>query len=300
MKVCVIGLGKIGFSTAEYVKNRGFEVFGYDIDPKAVKFAKSKGIKAFEEWDKIPSDIGVFIICIYVGFGKDTLVRPDLSSLKDLCQKIMRKNKECLISIESTLPVGTCRKMYKEVLSSKTFLIHVPHRWYEKEQEEHGVNQIRVFGAINAESRKRGLEFYEKRLSIPMHQVSSIELAEFSKIVEQAFRYVQIAFAEEVKLVCDGKDMSFKELRDAVSGLGGAERMGWSSRPEGPFLASSEMISRMDARISSMVGSGAWSVRFIAPHLERSRAKTLYARRETCKSRSPRTTRISHEVRLVR
>lgn len=217
MKVCVIGLGKIGFSTAEYVKNRGFEVFGYDIDPKAVKFAKSRGIKAFEEWDKIPSDIGVFIICIYVGFGKDTLVRPDLSSLKDLCQKIMRKNKECLISIESTLPVGTCRKMYKEILSSKTFLIHVPHRWYEKEQEEHGVNQVRVFGAINAESRKRGLEFYEERLSIPMHQVSSIELAELSKILEQAFRYVQIAFAEEVKLVCDGKGMSFKELRDAVN-----------------------------------------------------------------------------------
>jgi len=217
MKVCVIGLGKIGFSTAEYVKNRGFEVFGYDIDPKAVKFAKSRGTKAFEEWDKIPSDIDVFIICIYVGFGKDTLVRPDLSSLKDLCQKIMRKNKECLISVESTLPVGTCRKMYKEVLSSKTFLIHVPHRWYEKEQEEHGVNQIRVLGAINAESRKRGLEFYEECLSIPMHQVSSIELAELSKILEQAFRYVQIAFAEEVKLVCDGEGMSFKELRDAVN-----------------------------------------------------------------------------------
>src|SRR5208283_1204919 len=94
LKVCVIGLGKIGFSTAEYVKNHGFEVFGYDIDPEAVKFAESKGIKAFEEWDKIPSDIDIFIICIYIGFEKGTLARPDLSSLKDLCQKIMRKNKE--------------------------------------------------------------------------------------------------------------------------------------------------------------------------------------------------------------
>jgi UDP-N-acetyl-D-mannosaminuronic acid dehydrogenase len=217
LKVCVVGLGKIGFSTAEYVKNRGFEVFGYDIDPKAVKFSESKGIKAFEEWDKIPSDIDIFIICIYIGFEKGTLVRPDLSSLKDLCQKIMRKNKECLISIECTLPVGACRKMYKEVLSTKTLLVHVPHRWYEKEQEEHGVNQVRVFGAINAESRKHGLEFYQKRLSIPMHEVSSIELAELSKLVEQSFRYVQIAFAEEVKLVCDDKDLSFKELRDAVN-----------------------------------------------------------------------------------
>lgn len=217
MKVCVIGLGKIGFSTAEYVKNRGFEVFGYDIDPKAVKFAKSKGITAFEDWTKIPSDIGIFIVCIYIGFKKDNAVRPDLSSLEDLCQKIMRKNKECLISIESTLPVGTCKKIYKEILSDKTLLIHVPHRWYEKEQEEHGVNQVRVFGAINTESRKSGLDFYEKRLSIPMHEVSSIEIAELSELVENAFRYVQIAFAEEVKIVCDDKRINFKELRDAIN-----------------------------------------------------------------------------------
>jgi len=217
MKVCVIGLGKIGFSTAEYVKNHGFEVFGYDIDPKAVKLAKSKGITAFAEWAKIPSNTDIFIVCIYIGFEKDTTVRPDLSSLKDLCQKMMRKNSECLISIESTLPAGTCRKIYEEILSDKTLLIHVPHRWYEKEQEQHGVNQVRVFGAINAESGKRGLDFYEKRLSIPMHKVSSIEIAELSKIVENAFRYVQIAFAEEVKLVCDDKSIDFKELRDAIN-----------------------------------------------------------------------------------
>lgn len=62
MKVCVIGLGRIGFSTAEYVESRGFEVFGYDIDPQAVKLAKSKGITASEEWAKIPSDTDVFIV----------------------------------------------------------------------------------------------------------------------------------------------------------------------------------------------------------------------------------------------
>ncbi len=56
-------------------------------------------------------------------------------------------------------------------------------------------------------------------------------------------------------------------LSEAGSGLGGGRRE-CSSRSEGAFFASSEMISRMDARISSMLGSGAWSVRFIASHLE--------------------------------
>jgi UDP-N-acetyl-D-mannosaminuronic acid dehydrogenase len=56
-----------------------------------------------------------------------------------------------------------------------------------------------------------------KSLEIPMHPVSKIEIAETTKIVENAHRYLQIAFAEELYLYCQENNMSFSELRDALN-----------------------------------------------------------------------------------
>ncbi len=80
-----------------------------------------------------------------------------------------------------------------------------------------GVNQPRVIGAIDDESLKDGLNFYDKTLGIPLHKVSSIDVAEMSKISENTYRYVQIAFAEELRMVCDKLGIDFNQVREACN-----------------------------------------------------------------------------------
>ncbi|HLN45588.1 MAG TPA: hypothetical protein VK209_07760, partial [Candidatus Sulfotelmatobacter sp.] len=96
-------------------------------------------------------------------------------------------------------------------------LVHAPHRYWPAQPEKHGVNQPRVIGAVNEESLRKGLDFYQNKLEIPMHPVSSAEVAEMCKITENAHRYLQIAFAEELKLICERIGLNFDELRDAMN-----------------------------------------------------------------------------------
>jgi UDP-N-acetyl-D-mannosaminuronic acid dehydrogenase len=96
-------------------------------------------------------------------------------------------------------------------------VVHAPHRFYINEQEEHGINQSRVIGGCEECCTKMGLDFYKNDLSIPMYAVSDIKLAELSKIVENSYRFLQIAFAEELKIFCDNAGLDFNELRHAVN-----------------------------------------------------------------------------------
>ena len=218
MKVCILGLGDVGLPTAKYVKRKGLQVFGYDIKQEAVKKAKKQGIKASANWQEAPiSD--VYIICVYAGL-KDA--NPDFSSIYDACEKIREKNRSvtsetCLVSLESTALPGLGRKLYEEIFQKRVKLVHVPHRYFAGDPIRHGVKQLRVIGAVNAESLQEGWNFYNKTLGIPLHKVSSIEMAEMTKIAENAFRYIEIAFAEELKIVCEKFGMNFDELRNACN-----------------------------------------------------------------------------------
>ncbi|MGB6672070.1 MAG: hypothetical protein WBE34_06520, partial [Candidatus Nitrosopolaris sp.] len=107
-----------------------------------------------------------------------------------------------------------------------------PHRWYALEEKEHGVNQKRVIGGVCDCCLRAGMRFYSgmeeqtysdttpkpyNSLRIPMHPVSNIEIAEITKIAENAHRYLQIAFAEELYLYCQANNINFPELRDALN-----------------------------------------------------------------------------------
>lgn len=214
MKVCVIGLGQVGLPTAAYILEKGFQVWGFDINSFAVKKAKEKEIKSTISWDKIPP-MDVYIIC-----ASTTLRRglPDLSAIFDICKKIAHvADPSSLVSIESTIIPGTSRKIYENTFNKNINLIHVPHRYWAGDPEKHGVKQLRVMGAINTESLEIGLKFYKELLQIPIHVVSSIEVAEMSKIAENAYRFVQIAFAEELRMICHQLNLNFDEVRKACN-----------------------------------------------------------------------------------
>jgi UDP-N-acetyl-D-mannosaminuronate dehydrogenase len=127
---------------------------------------------------------------------------------------ISERDKNCLVSIESTVPVGTCRKI-SESYDLRT-LVHCPHRYWVEEPMAHGIKQQRVIGAINQQSLEKGLEFYHI-LDIPVHVCPTIEIAEMCKVAENAYRFVQIAFAEELRRICEDKNISFEEVRTACN-----------------------------------------------------------------------------------
>jgi len=237
-KVLVIGLGQLGLPVAKYVKQRGFETFGYDMNSERMKQTeKNFGIKSIEQFD----EIDVFILCVST-HDPDDEYTPYVDGLFELARKISKEAKNgSLVSIESTVPKGTSKKIF-EILNHRLHVAHVPHRWYALEEEIHGVNQVRVIGGVSDCCLKTALQFYDRNnvalefnditnnedtsgnpkttavdLGIPMHPVSEIEIAELTKIIENADRYLQIAFSEDLYLYCQANNVNFGELRDSLN-----------------------------------------------------------------------------------
>jgi len=215
LKVCVLGLGEVGLPTAKYILSRGFEVYGYDISSAAIKRAKKEGVlKATNIWDEVPP-VDIYVVSVSTLLKGDA---PDLSPVFEVCEKISQKaNLHSLVSIESTIVPGTSRKIYESIFNKNINLVHVPHRYWAGDPVKHGVNQLRLIGAVNQESLEAGIKFYENMLKIPLHVCSSIEIAEMSKITENAYRYVQIAFAEELRMACEELGLDFNEVREACN-----------------------------------------------------------------------------------
>lgn len=215
LKVCVMGLGEVGLPTAVYLIRENVEVWGYDIDPAAVVRAKKAGLyETTRDWTQVPS-MDVYIVCASTRINADE--QPDLTPVFDCCKKISQVAQESsLVSIESTIVPFTSKKIYEEIFKNKYSLIHVPHRFYGLEPMDHGVRQMRVMGGVNEYSLNKGKEFYES-YNIPLHIVPSIEIAEFSKIAENAYRFVQISFAEELKMICNSLSVDFERVREACN-----------------------------------------------------------------------------------
>jgi UDP-N-acetyl-D-mannosaminuronic acid dehydrogenase len=266
-KILVIGLGQLGLPVAKYVKDRGFDVYGYDISTKALERAeKTAGVKKAINF----SGFDVYIICVSTHRQED-MFSPQIEGILSIVQdKIAKEAKNgALVSIESTIPKGTSKKVF-EMLNHRLHVAHAPHRWYALEEKEHGVNQLRVVGGVCDCCLRAAMQFYDgavistieeqqaeastsksasieateimtsgngngngnghsknnhsifnstknTSLGIPMHPVPEIEIAELTKIIENAHRYLQIAFAEDLYLYCQANNINFAELRDSLN-----------------------------------------------------------------------------------
>lgn len=186
------------------------EVYGYDIDFEAVSKACKCGIIAKTNFAKI-SSCDVYHICL-------STYSPNFNSLFKVSKKISKsKNNSSLISIESTVNVGVCQKLYETIFDGNALLIYVPHRFWEKDPILHGVRQVRVFGYVDNPSFSKGMEYYCGVLKIPLIPIKPIEAAELCKITENAVRFVDIAFAENLKIICDKFGLDFELVRFACN-----------------------------------------------------------------------------------
>src|SRR3982750_5027314 len=156
-KVIVIGLGQLGLPVAKYVKEKGFDAYGYDISEKAMAVAESNfGIKKASNFN----DFDVLVICVSTHVPND-MFSPQVEGLMSVVEKISREAKTgALISIESTIPKNTSKKVFEKI-DHRLHVVHAPHRWYALEEQEHGINQLRIIGGGSNCCLQYGMSFYD-------------------------------------------------------------------------------------------------------------------------------------------
>ena len=222
MKVNFIGLGYIGLPTAIIAARHGVEIAGTDINPDVVK-ATNEGhlhivepgmeemlrevvangrFKAYTE----PQLSDAYFIVVPTPFKGNH--EPDISFVEAATRSVVPILKEGdLFVIESTSPVGTTEKMrdviYSErpELKGKIYMAYCPERVLPGNVAYELINNDRVIGGINPESTEKAKEFYSQFVKGALHSTDS-RTAEMCKLTENASRDVQIAFANELSLVC--------------------------------------------------------------------------------------------------
>ncbi len=204
-KICVVGLGEIGKEVfKEISKTKGKEnVFGVDINKEVLKDFLEKGYSVGEVAPK--SD--VYIICVYLTNQVEKVINSLDLSLNPL------------ISIDSTILPGTSKKVIEWKQKEKREFDYVlfPHRFNPSDSKHHIFNLDRIMGAENDKALKRALNFFSQFMDIKNIHTFSLEITELSKPVENAYRFMEIAIAEQLKMSCEKKGISFEDLRTAAS-----------------------------------------------------------------------------------
>jgi nucleotide sugar dehydrogenase len=224
--VCVVGLGTIGMPTAKHI-SQYHNVCGYDINSEKVKTASSY-FPATTNWSQVPKS-DVYVVCVNTWWRNG---KPDMSAIEGVCRQISESSRPgALVSIESTVTLGTCRNLFKKVFQEKMNVVNCPHRLWElgtlssKDMEAYGVSQVRVLGAVNEESKETAQSFFDS-IQIKTKSVSSCEISEICKITENSYRYIEVAFAEELAMICRKHGLQFEEVRCACNTLK-RKKEGW-------------------------------------------------------------------------
>ena len=225
--VCVVGLGYIGLPTAAVLSSRGYDVHGFEVNSQAVEIINSGRahlvepdldilVRAAVQTGKLkastePQAADIFMLCVPTPFKDDHV--PDLSyvqqATKTICPLIKKGN---LIILESTSPPGTT-EMIAQIVTQETGLTrqdvhfaHAPERVLPGKILREVVENDRIVGGIDEESTRACVEFYGTFVAGAIHETNA-RTAETAKLVENAYRDVNIAFANELSLLANELDL---------------------------------------------------------------------------------------------
>lgn len=232
MKACFIGLGYIGLPTAIIAAESGIKVVGVDVNTKVVekvnkaelhivepgldlllkKVVGSGGLTA----KSAPEIADAFFIVVPTPFKGDH--EPDVSYVESATRSVIPVLKPGdLFVIESTSPVGTTEAMAEVIFAERPELKGRIHIAYCPERVLPGniiyelVNNDRVIGGLDEASTERAKSFYGRFVKGELFATNS-RTAEMCKLTENSSRDVQIAFANELSLICDKAGINVWEL----------------------------------------------------------------------------------------
>jgi UDP-N-acetyl-D-mannosaminuronic acid dehydrogenase len=240
--VSIIGLGYIGLPTAAVLASKGVKVVGVDVDQYTVdtvnqgkvhivepgldalvyKAVHSNYLKAVTK----PEKADVFMVAVPTPFKDNN--KPDLSFVKAASKAISKVlEKGNLVILESTSPVGTTEKMLewmREERSDLSFpefgcdrvkadiaVTHCPERVLPGQVVRELVENDRIIGGVTSRCVEQAVELYKIFVEADC-LITDCRTAELSKLVENSFRDVNIAFANELSIICDKLDINVWEL----------------------------------------------------------------------------------------
>lgn len=230
--VCVVGLGYIGLPTSALLGCEGYEVIGVDTNPEVIRSIQagkvhiaeadldslleqtiaSSNLRATSECE--PADI--FIVAVPTPLKADK--SPDLTAVEATFDSIAPHLKQGdLVLLESTCPVGTTEAMAQRLNSQRPDLckqIHVaycPERVLPGQILKELVDNDRVVGGITPACTQKAIDFYQSFVKGVCFATDS-KTAELCKLTENSFRDVNIAFANELSIVCDEQGVNVWDL----------------------------------------------------------------------------------------
>ena len=232
MKACFIGLGYIGLPTAIIAADHGVEVVGVDINPDIVAKTNSAQLHIVEPGlgellakvikagslraQTAPEQADAFFIVVPTPFKGDH--QPDISYVEAATRSVLPYLKEGdLFVIESTSPVGTTEQMAELIfaerpeLKGKIFIAYCPERVLPGNVIHELVHNDRVIGGVDEASTKKAREFYGRFVQGELHATNA-RTAEMCKLTENSSRDVQIAFANELSMICERAGINVWEL----------------------------------------------------------------------------------------
>ncbi len=229
--ICVMGLGYIGLPTAALLANRNYQVHGVDvvqstvdtinegnihiIEPELDIFVRSAVNSGNLKADIKPQESDVFIIAVPTPFHDGFVPNIDyvVSAAKSIAPYVKEEN---IVILESTSPVGTTDKV-NEVLAefgvdvSKVHVAHCPERVLPGHIMRELVENDRIVGGITPEATEATAEFYKTFVSGEVLKTEA-KTAEMAKLTENSYRDVNIAFANEISILCDKFEINAWEL----------------------------------------------------------------------------------------
>ncbi|MBU0924981.1 UDP-N-acetyl-D-mannosamine dehydrogenase [bacterium] len=230
-KICVIGLGYIGLPTAALLANRGYSVHGVDVVASTVDIINQGKIHIVEpdldtfvraavnsgnlKASLTPDIADVFIIAVPTPFHEGYVPNVDyvVSATKAIAPYVKSGD---IVILESTSPVGTTDLVgvtLKEegVDTSKLFIAHCPERVLPGHIMRELVENDRIVGGLTAEATEKTVEFYKTFVSGAVLSTDA-RTAEMAKLTENSFRDTNIAFANELSILCDKFGIDVWEL----------------------------------------------------------------------------------------
>ncbi len=219
-KICVVGLGYIGLPTACYLAKAGYKVIGVDINEKIIQTLKEGkvpfeepglqtlldgGFKNFE-FSLTPKQADVFIISVPTPVTKTK--KPNLSYIKRVTKSIAKLiNDNNLVIVESTITPGCSEKIILPILKReqpdyRIFLAHAPERAIPGRTLTEMVENDRIIGGIDKDSAELAKNLYSTFVKGKIH-LTDTTTAETVKLLENTYRDINIAFANEITKLCD-------------------------------------------------------------------------------------------------
>jgi len=232
MKACFMGLGYIGLPTAIITAKHGIPVTGVDINLKVVEKTNagklhiiepgledllkevvlSGGLRASTQ----PEISDAYFIVVPTPFNAHH--EPDISYVKTATQTVIPLLKEGdLYIIESTSPIGTTEAMAEFIfaerpeLENKIHIAYCPERVLPGNVIHELIHNDRVIGGLTPEATEKAVSFYAQFVKGKLHKTDA-RTAEMCKLTENASRDVQIAFSNELSLICDKAGINVWEL----------------------------------------------------------------------------------------